>query len=141
FAECRADKLRHPRIQTVGVMTATWAECGGLDTPEGVKPHGCSGDAQLRGSRERLTGLPGPAGRGAHHQASAALNRVLAQAHGTSTKKRWYFYPRERRDVEGPPRIALGRCTVSRDIISRKPTEAVTGRYFWLTPCAPHCTP
>src|SRR5262249_23124606 len=44
-----------------------------VDTPQRLKPHGCSGDAPPTGSRARLKGLPGPSGRDLPPQASSAL--------------------------------------------------------------------
>src|SRR5262249_12723831 len=47
-----------------------------FDTPQGRKPHGCSGDAHPTGSRSRLKGLPGPSGRDLQRQVSEALNTL-----------------------------------------------------------------
>src|SRR5215467_5266808 len=57
-----------------------------------------------------LTGLPGPTGRGVQRGVAwLAQCEAPLGAHGTSSKARSYFYPRERLTVERPNTIGVGK--------------------------------
>src|SRR5260370_22225731 len=66
-----------------------------------------------------------------HRQASEAQS-TLARAHGTSSKMRSYFYPRERLTVERPNTIELVRCNMSSRAFSSSRAETAMARDGWL---------
>src|SRR5260221_3943029 len=68
-----------------------------------------------------------------HRQASAAQS-PLAQAHGTSSKMRSYFYPWERLTTERPNTIRLARCKMSSQAFSHRGKDLAMQRNFGLKP-------
>src|SRR5258708_38488735 len=75
-----------------------------------------------------------------HRQASAAQS-TLAQAHGTSSKMRSYFYPWERLTTERPNTMQLARCKMSSQAFSHRGKDLALQRDFWLTPRKPAYPP
>ena len=55
-------------------------------------------------------------------------------AHGTSSKARYCFYPRERLTAEPANSIGLVRCEVSSHPFLRKQEEAAIQQDLWLQP-------
>src|SRR5260221_3037958 len=75
-----------------------------------------------------------------HRQASAAQS-PLAQAHGTSSKMRSYFYPWERLTTERPNTIRLARCKMSSQAFSPRGKDLAMQRDFGLKPRKPAYPP
>src|SRR5260370_17376368 len=75
-----------------------------------------------------------------HRQASEAQS-TLARAHGTSSKMRLYFYPRERLTVERPNTIELVRCNMSSQAFSSSRAETAMARDGWLKRSPPFPLP
>src|SRR5258708_40099353 len=75
-----------------------------------------------------------------HRQASAAQS-TLAQAHGTSSKMRSYFYPWERLTTERPNTIRLARCKMSSQAFSHRGKDLAMQRDFGRKPRKPAYPP
>src|SRR5258708_30014233 len=75
-----------------------------------------------------------------HRQASEAQS-TLAQAHGTSSKMRSYFYPWKRLTTERPNTIQLARCKMSSQAFSHRGKDLALQRDFWLKPRKPAYPP
>src|SRR5260221_6621676 len=75
-----------------------------------------------------------------HRQASEAQS-TLAQAHGTSSKMRSYFYPWERLTTERPNTMQLARCKMSSQAFSHRGKDLALQRDFWLKPRKPAYPP